>query len=203
MSNEIREIHREPRQESPLVGLSHKLSTLPAADVRFQFSEQPFLELVNLRGDAGLNPLAHAVESLAGCTLPVRPNTVTEGPAYRILWLGPDEWLIQSKTPRRPSLERALRALLKGVHASVVDVSSGYTMFVLAGTNARDVLQKGCPLDFHPHMFVPGQCAQSHFFKADVLLRPASQDGFDMLVRRSFADYCCRILLDAAEEFLS
>ncbi|EEP84790.1 sarcosine oxidase gamma subunit [Burkholderia mallei GB8 horse 4] len=63
---------------------------------------------------------------------------------------------------------------------------------------ARDVLARGCPLDLHPRVFGVGQCAQSHYFKASITLVPTGDDSYDIVVRRSFADYFCRIMLDAA-----
>ena len=63
------------------------------------------------------------------------------------------------------------------------------------------MVQKGCPLDLHPRVFAVGHCAQSHFFKAPLLLRAVATDAFELVLRRSFADYAGRMLLDAGEEF--
>jgi sarcosine oxidase subunit gamma len=64
------------------------------------------------------------------------------------------------------------------------------------------VLSRGCPLDLHPQVLAVGQCAQSHYFKASIVLIPVSDDTFELVVRRSFADYFCRIMLDAAAPLL-
>jgi sarcosine oxidase subunit gamma len=45
-------------------------------------------------------------------------------------------------------------------------VSGGQTTLHLHGSHVRDVLAKGCPIDFHPRVFGIGQCAQSHLGKA-------------------------------------
>ena len=100
-----------------------------------------------------------------------------------------------------PVLDAALSKLLTGQFASVVDVSSGSTTLVMAGEKVRAVLQKGCPLDFHPKVFTVGQCAQSHYFKAGVVLRPLANGNVEVIIRRSFADYFGRILADAVEEY--
>ncbi len=67
----------------------------------------------------------------------------------------------------------------------------------------RDVLARGCPLDLHPRAFKPGQCAQSHYFKSSIVLIPTGDDAFEIVVRRSFADYFVRIMLDAAAPLAS
>jgi sarcosine oxidase subunit gamma len=188
------------RQESPLIGLTEALRT--GTETRaLLIEEQPFLEFVNLRGNLRAAQFVSAVRQTLGIALPSVPNTVVQGPTHAALWLGPDEWLLQSAQPRRFTLERTLRSALAGQFAAAVDVSSSYTMIELRGDRARVVVQKGCPLDLHPRVFAVGHCAQSHFFKAPLLLRAVAPDGLELVLRRSFADYAGRMLLDAGEEF--
>ncbi len=52
-------------------------------------------------------------------------------------------------------------------------------------------------------LFGNGQCAQSHYFKASLTLLPIGDDSFELVVRRSFADYFVKIMLDAAEPLMS
>ena len=59
-----------------------------------------------------------------------------------------------------------------------------------------------CPLDLHPREFEPGQCAQTRLAKAGMIVSPlADGAGFEVIVRRSFADYLLRFLQDAAVAF--
>ena len=163
-------------------------------------SELPFRELTNVRGRADAPLLSSAIRNTLQITLPEKPNTVAAGPTHLALWLGPDEWLLQSREPLTPSIERVLRSLLAGEHAAVIDVSSGYAILRLSGQTARATLSKGCPLDLHPRVFTQGTCAQSHFFKAPIVLRPAGDDAYEFTVRRSFADYALSMLIDAAQD---
>ncbi|HEX7937116.1 MAG TPA: sarcosine oxidase subunit gamma [Paraburkholderia sp.] len=195
-------------QESPLVGVDALVrkhqSTASAA---FRLSERPFLELVNVRGDTRDPAFVQAVESVLGCKPPAKANTVARGNGYDMLWLGPDEWLVRSATAhdaaRTAPLQAKLGAAFAGVFASAVDIGSGYTVLEIDGTRAREVLSRGCPLDLHPNLFGDGQCAQSHYFKASITLLPTGADSFDIVVRRSFADYFVKIMLDAAEPLMS
>jgi sarcosine oxidase, subunit gamma len=191
-------------QESPLVGVADLLKAHRAGKSKaFRLSERPFCDLVNLRGDAADPAFVEAVERVSGCRLPVRPNTIARGEARDILWLGPDEWLVRSSEPQPARFEATLTAALAGQFASAVDVGSGYTVLELDGPKVRDVLARGCPLDLHPGLFAPGQCAQSHYFKASIVLVPVSGDAYEVIVRRSFADYFVRIMLDAAAPLLA
>lgn len=189
-------------QESPLVGAMDLLSggaANPEAPLRIR--ELPFLELNNIRGNASDRAFLEAVRDTLGAGLPLRPNTVSEGGGYVLWWLGPDEWLAQSAEPMPARLDRDLRTRFGALFATTVDVSSGYTTLCLSGPRATDVLNKGCPLDLHPRVFGPGQCAQSHFFKTAIALRRLDGDEWHLIVRRSFADYALRMLVDAAVEY--
>ncbi|AJZ63091.1 sarcosine oxidase subunit gamma [Paraburkholderia fungorum] len=195
-------------QESPLVGVDALLKKHQAtASAAFRLNERPFLELVNVRGDTRDAAFVSAVESVLGCRPPEKANTLARGNGYDMLWLGPDEWLVRSATAHdatRPApLLAKLGAAFAGVFASAVDIGSGYTVLEISGTRSREVLARGCPLDLHPKLFGVGQCAQSHYFKASMTLLPTGADSFDIVVRRSFADYFVKMMLDAAEPLMS
>ena len=102
----------------------------------------------------------------------------------------------------RAACRRSSRAFA-GVFASAVDIGSGYTVLEISGTRTREVLSRGCPLDLHPKLFGEGQCAQSHYFKASLTLCPPAAIASSSIVRRSFADYFVKIMLDAAEPLMS
>lgn len=191
------------RLESPLVGAQDLLAAHQAQQSSvFRLRERPFLELVNVRGDARDPAFMSAVQSVLGASVPVKPNTVLQADDCDILWLGPDEWLVRSVEPRAAMLEAKLAAAFGGLFAAAVDVGSGYTVLEASGTGVRDVLSRGCPLDLHPRVLARGQCAQSHYFKASIVLVPRADDTYEIVVRRSFADYFCRIMLDAAAPLL-
>lgn len=194
----------EPWQESPLVGVADLLKAHQrVASKKFHLAEKPFCDLVSIRGNALDPAFAKAVESVVGCQPPAKPNTVARGNGYDVLWLGPDEWLVRAQQPQGATLEAKLSAALAGQFASAVDIGSGYTVLEISGEKVRDVIARGCPLDLHPRGFAPGQCAQSHYFKASIVLVPVDGDAYELVVRRSFADYFVRIMLDAAEPLLS
>ena len=185
--------------ESPLVGAQALLDANQGLQSKsFRLRERPFLDLVNVRGDARDGAFVAAVESAIGVRLPAKPNTVARGAEYDMLWLGPDEWLVRSNEARTPELEGKLRKAFGTLFASVVDVGSGYTVLEASGDRVREVISRGCPLDLHPQVLQPGQCAQSHYFKAPIMLIPIAYDTFELVVRRSFGDYFCRIIVDAA-----
>ncbi len=188
------------RRESPLVG--HKLAararpTHPGTGVVLR--ERAFLGHINLRGDSQDPAFFKAVRAALALELPRFPNTAATGNGLVAYWLGPDEWLIVTPEDREVEVAEALRAACSGPWVSVVEVGGGQTVLELRGPGVREVLAKGVPLDLHPRAFADGQCAQTHCAKAPLLLRPLD-DGIEVIVRRSFADYFFQWLEEAAHD---
>ena len=191
------------RPVSPLASATSRFEALPAG---VQVRELPLLVQLDLRLDPN-GPAGVAVAEVLGVAVPQRPCTAVTAGDVSVLWLGPDEWLVRSAmthdATRTAPLQAALGTAFAGVFASAVDIGSGYTVLEISGTRTREVLSRGCPLDLHPKLFGEGQCAQSHYFKASITLVPTGADSFDIVVRRSFADYFVKIMLDAAEPLMS
>ena len=89
------------------------------------------------------------------------------------------------------------------MHVAVTDITGGQTVISVTGPAARDVLAKGCPLDLHPTVFKPTHCAQTLLAKANVVIRCIDDDSpsFELIVRRSFAEYAAGWLEDAGVEY--
>jgi len=186
------------QQQSPLVQIKLGEAKGEAPTIR----EVPFLGFLNLRGKANNTGIQAATLNLLGCELPIEANTMIESGDNRIYWLGPDEWLIVTSTSQQAKLADDLRAALKGVFSSVVDNSSGLTMLEISGDNAASLLASDCPLDLHPRVFKSGQCAQTRLAKAGMTIAPMRDgSGFEVIIRRSFADYIGLWLQDAAVAF--
>ena len=164
--------------------------------------EYAFLGHINLRGDAQDPRFVGVVGTVLGGDLPVAPNSVNDAQGNVAYWLGPDEWLIVTLGEHRAMIENELRTALASLHCAVTDVSGGQTVVHLRGTRVRELLAKGCPIDLNPRAFGIGQCAQSHLAKAPILIgQIENQPCFEIIVRRSFADYFWLWLEDAAAEY--
>jgi sarcosine oxidase subunit gamma len=186
------------QQQSPLVQI--KLDEPRAGAPRIE--EKPFQGFINLRGRSGNTGFQAATLKVLGCEPPSEPNTVIDSADYRIYWLGPDEWLIMTPAGQQDELKAKLHKALTGVFSSVVDNTSGLTTLHITGDNAAALLATDCPLDLHAREFKAGQCAQTRLAKAGMTLSPlADEAGFEVIIRRSFADYLLLWLQDAAVAF--
>jgi len=186
------------QQESPLVQieLDKPVGNAPLIE------EKPFLGYVNLRGRSDNTKFLAGALKVLGCEPPTTANTVIESGDYRIYWLGPDEWLIVTPAGGQSQLKAELLSAMKDAFCSVVDNSSGLTMIHVSGEHAAALLATDCPLDLHPREFKHGQCAQTRLAKAGMTLSPLlDNSGFEVIIRRSFADYLLFWLQEAAIAF--
>jgi sarcosine oxidase subunit gamma len=170
-------------------------------EARFGLNELRFRGVVNLRIRRDDPAARQAVEAALGLTLPAvgKASAMTEATLYGV---GPDEWLAVGSDG--PALAERLRAAAAGQFVGVTDVTENYTTLVASGPAAREILAKGCPLDLHTRAFQPGDVAGSVIAKATVVLHLVREEAgdarFEILVRRSFADYLFRWLEDAGRD---
>jgi sarcosine oxidase subunit gamma len=171
-----------------------------------RLAERSELGKIDLRGDPGDRAFMAAVGRSLDMLLPTEAcSSATQGPVTA-LWLGPDQWLVTCPASDVVFFISTLREALGDVHCALTDVTDGRVALRLAGPNARDVLEKGCPLDLHPRGFPAGRCAQSLLAKVSVLIHLAEDDpragpSFDLHVARSFSHYVFSWLEDAGREF--
>ena len=176
-------------------------------DAGVRLAELPGRALINLRGDIADAAFVAAVKKAVGVEPPAKAGTVNSrsgGPD--ILWLGPNEWLVSGETGTEQAMVAKLTKALAGQFAAVTDISESRAVIRLGGARARDVLAKGCPLDLHPKVFVPGSCAQTILGRADMLLHGfttgrGKAEAFHVYVGRSFAEYAWTWLEDAGREY--
>lgn len=146
----------------------------------------------NLRGEA--SAIATRIEPLTGLAPPTTPDTLVASTTGRMLWLGPDEWLLEPDPKNGPSAEPLVEAL-SGPGIALCDVSDGLVAIRLQGPRAAEALTAGTPLDLTARPV--GGCAQTRLAQASIILTREAEDTWQLLVRRSMADYLWR-WLDAA-----
>lgn len=147
----------------------------------------------NLRG----NPqwLSDVISKKLGLDLPTEPNQVAANDQLRLMWLGPDEWLLEAF---KAETVKGLEGLLPD-RGSLVSVGHGLVKLQISGDQALYLLAAGTPLDLAQEL-TPGRCLQTRLAQVSVILTAElSADGhanqtptISLWVRRSMAHYLWR-----------
>ena len=199
MSNTTHLLYEE---ESPLwTILDDNNGTRQLNESGILISEHSKLGQVNLRGLATDSLFTTTVKDILDVEIPTEPNTVSSGGKYIVLWLGENEWLVITPEDQQTNLIKQLGNKLNGMSASITDLSSGQIILRMTGPSVRNVLSKGCTLDLHPRSFGVGECAQTLIAEVGVTMRQIDDTpSFELIVRRSLAEYLCTWLIDAAQK---
>jgi len=145
----------------------------------------------NLQGDPTNPMFVEQVRMSFGISLPTTPNTMREANLFTSMWLGPTSWLLVAggplSAPHPLTGFSAKRNAVNTVGGALFDLSASRVAWKIAGPRASTVLAGGCPLDFHPHAFANGACAQSLFGHIGALVCRRANGDFALFVTRSFA----------------
>ena len=171
----------------------HAVCTGAAAAAGIEIAPRRLAAMLDVRGPA--RTVAAELQARYALEVSSNPNTAS-GSATRVLWLGPDEWLVVQGMAAAPIVENGTR---DGV--SVVDVSHGRAALRLRGANVRDALAKGCSLDLDARAFAPGRCAQTSIGRISVILDHVEPDVFDVYCSRSYAGSFWHWIVEACAEY--
>lgn len=162
--------------------------------------EQKLLGHLILRMNADNAAQLAVVEQVLGVALPVQPLSSAEQGEYVIRWMSPDEWLITVPGAEAFDIETRFREAMAG-HYMLVNNSGGATVLRLSGDRVVDLLKKSIPVDLHDSEFPVGKVVSTVFAKAGATVRRVADNEFELVIRRSFADYIWLWIQDASREY--
>lgn len=187
-----------------------KLAEHNVANAGLLLGEQPLTELVTLRAKAPATELASALKSELNLGLPGILQSESND-QYCVRWIAPDEWLLsvtglsiaEPTTARKSAfeIEQALRKQLAGSQHAIINVTGGFTVLQISGDAVLNVLKKSTAYDVHPSQFPVGKVVNTVLGKAQVTLRCMAKNQYELIIRRSFADYIWLWLQTAAKEY--
>jgi sarcosine oxidase subunit gamma len=112
--------------------------------------------------------------------------------------LGPDEWLIIGTPAQADSLGSEIAGAVAGRLHAFVDVSQASVAFAVEGSDAANILNTGCPLDFDTRQFPAGSATRTVLGKCEVIIFRLNELEFRVECWRSFGEYVHSFLLEAA-----
>ena len=165
-----------------------------------KIQELSFVKKINLRLDPNDKDCVSSCSKILGTMLPTKANTYsTNAINEKVIWLGPNEWLIVSDD------DDAFLKLLNEIgdlEASVTDVSENRTIIRLRGKEVYVLLSKFLVLDLEKNLSTESSCAQTLFAKVSVLLVRNHYDGtpeIDIFTNRSHANYIYNLIVDGSK----
>lgn len=191
----------EVRAESPLYAAGiGALAGNDAQSAGLVFCEHASLGLMNLRVNPSNQAQMAAVAAVMGMPLPTKPLTSDRQGDVRVRWLSPDEWLVSMPRKNLFDFEQRFRAQVTG-HCGLINVSGGMTVWTLSGDRVVDLLKKAMSVDLHSNAFAVGKVVSTLFAKSNAIVCRDGANAFELIVRRSFANYLWLWLQDASREF--
>ena len=194
------DLHDASRSALANTAIAHLPTASAGEQEAVLLTEQPFLGYLVLRVDEPDEQFQQAVTAVLGVAIPTAPLSSAQSAKARIYWVSPNEWQIVVEGDQTFAIEKSLRDSLNG-HYALVNVSGGQTLIQLSGANAIKLLMKSVAYDVHISNFSIDKVVTTTFARTQVLMRRLAEDQFELIIRRSFADYIYDWLVQASLEF--
>ena len=129
---------------------------------------------------------------------PLQNSKVSSNKETRILWSAPSTWLVIS---RKENIDETIKKQCNSENFSITNISHSRAVIQIKGLQAKEILKKGCPLNFNE--FEKNNCAGSVFHGINIVVDflDNNPDTFNLLTLRSFGESFYHHITDAALEF--
>ena len=133
-----------------------------------------------------------------GLEFSLQSPKVSSNKETRILWSAPNTWLVIS---RKENIVEIIKEKCNSDNFAITDISHSRAIIQIKGLQAKDILKKGCPLNFNE--FENNNCAGTVFHGINIVVDFVGNnpDTFNLLTLRSFGESFYHHITDAALEF--
>jgi len=133
-----------------------------------------------------------------GLEFPLHSPKVSSNKETRILWSAPNTWLVIS---RKENIVKTIQEAFNSENFAVTDISHSRAVIQIKGLQAKEILKKGCPLNFNE--FEKNNCAGTVFHGINIVVDfvDNNPDMFSLYTLRSFGESFYHHITDAALEF--
>ena len=133
-----------------------------------------------------------------GLELSLQSSKVSSNKDTRILWSAPSTWLLVSK---KENIIDKVQEICVNKDFAVTDISHSRALIQIKGKLTKEVLKKGCPLNFNN--FEKNACAGTVFHGINLVIDCIESESqtFNLLTLRSFGESLYHHVTDASLEF--
>jgi len=135
-----------------------------------------------------------------GLSLPQENPLISANENIRILWTGPETWLLISTNS---NLRELISLECSDNDFAITDLSHSRATVEIKGAHTLDVIKKGSPLNVNENVFKEGNCANTTYNGINILIDFISNDPktIHLYALRSFGGSFYHSITDAALEF--
>ena len=162
-----------------------------------QISEVKYLRVIQVvqykRSKVQLNSI-----QIDGLEFSLQSPKVSSNKETRILWSAPSIWLAIS---RRENIVETIKEKCNSDNFAITDISHSRAIIQIKGLQAKDILKKGCPLNFN--VFENNNWAGTVFHGINIVVDfvDNNPDTVSLYTLRSFGESFYHHITDAALEF--
>ena len=165
--------------------------------------ESDLIGKINLRGKSDDKEFMKNVGSVLDLVLPIEPNVKVSNNNISIIWLSPNEWLIETPKAEIQKILTLLKSSLNPQKTAITDVSFNRTVLRLEGDHVFTLLSKYLVINLEEVLKNNHSVAQTIFIKIPILLI-RNNDGneitsIDIHLNRSHAKYVYELLKDGCK----
>ena len=170
--------------------------------------EIPFIRKINLRGNSKDKEFLSNIGSILEVVIPLEPNTKIQNKNFQIVWLSPNEWLINffNNDIFTETLIK-FKNKLNPEKSSITDISENKTIIRIVGVKVNQLLRKFMILDIDKVLHNNSKVAQTIFVKIPILIirnhDHNEKQSYDIHVNRSHTVYLRDLLLDGCNQFIN
>ena len=135
--------------------------------------------------------------NLENLKFPETAMQVNSNKDTRILWSGPSNWLLIST---KKDILSSIQKICDDKNFAVTDLSHSRAIIELKGSNSKEVLKKGCPINLNE--FNINNCANSVFHGITITIDMINEnpETFRIFALRSFGESLYHSIADACLE---
>tara|TARA_B100000609_G_scaffold149763_1_gene121214 strand:+ start:63 stop:638 length:576 start_codon:yes stop_codon:yes gene_type:complete len=165
--------------------------------------ERDFVGKINLRGKSTDKEFMKNVGSVLDLVLPIEPNVRVANNNINIIWLSPNEWLIETPKAEIQNVLTLLKSTLNPEKTAITDVSFNRTVLRLEGNDVFTLLSKYLVINLEEVLQTNYSVAQTIFIKIPILLIKnnsiSETTSIDIHLNRSHAKYVYNLLIDGCK----
>jgi len=166
--------------------------------------EKELVGKINLRGKSNDKEFMKNVGSVLDLLLPIEPNVKVSNNNVNIIWLSPNEWLIETHIDETQKVLTILKSALNPQKTAITDVSFNRTVLRLEGEYVYTLLSKYLVINLEEVLKTNYSVAQTIFIKIPILLIRNNTENdissIDIHLNRSHAKYVYELLIDGCKD---